>query len=60
LGILAANGRRGTTPFQALAGGLLGGIGSIQQGTQDIQNSRYKSAIEQSTLANMQRAQASA
>lgn len=60
MGILAANGRRGTTPFQALAGGLLGGIGSIQQGTQDIQNSRYKSAIEQSTLANMQRAQASA
>lgn len=32
LGILAANGQRGTTPFQAIAGGLLGGLGSVQQG----------------------------
>lgn len=60
MGILAANGRRGTTPFQVLAGGLLGGLGSVQQGAQDIQNNRYKSAIEQSTLANMQSAQAKA
>lgn len=29
LGILASNGRPGTTPLQALAGGLLGGIGSV-------------------------------
>lgn len=48
------------TPFQAIAGGLLGGIGSVQQGTADIQNQRYKSAIEQSTLANMQRQQQAA
>lgn len=27
---LAANGQRGTTPFQALSGGLLGGIQSAQ------------------------------
>jgi hypothetical protein len=56
LGILAANGRPGTTPFQAIAGGLLGGLGSVQQGTADMQNQRYKNAIEQSTLANMQAA----
>jgi hypothetical protein len=52
------NGRPGTTPFQALAGGLLGGLGGVQQGAADLQNQRYKNAIEQSTLANMQAAQA--
>lgn len=30
LGILAANGQRGVTPFQAISSGLLGGADSIQ------------------------------
>ena len=46
LGILAANGRPGTTPFQAISGGLLGGLDSIQQGANDLQRRRYTNAIE--------------
>lgn len=30
LGILAANGQPGVTPFQAISGGLLGGLNSVQ------------------------------
>lgn len=57
LGILAANGQPGVTPFQALSSGLLGGMDSVQQGASNLQNSRYKQAIMQSTMADMQRKQ---
>jgi len=57
LGILAANGQPGTTPFQALSGGILGGLDSVQQGATNLQNSRYRQAVMQSTMADMQRKQ---
>lgn len=42
LSALSANGQQGTTPFQALSGGLLGGIQSAQQGGQQLVQDRYK------------------
>jgi len=54
---LAANGQPGVTPFQAISGGLLGGIDSISQGANDLQRRRYTGAVEQATMADMQRRQ---
>lgn len=39
---LAANRSPGTTPFQALSGGLLSGIQSAQQGGQKLVNQRQQ------------------
>lgn len=42
LSVLANNRSPGTTPMQALSGGLLGGIQSAQQGGQQLVQDRYK------------------
>lgn len=44
LSALAANNSRQVSPGEALAGGLLGGLQSVQQGGQQLIQDRFKQA----------------
>lgn len=57
LSILANNGRPGVTPNQAIAGGLLGGLNSVQQGQNDLVQQRFQQSQQQAQLNDQQRRQ---
>lgn len=58
LSILSANSQPGVSPGQAIAGGLLGGIQSAQQGGQDLQQQKFKQQQMQFQQSQMQDQQA--
>lgn len=53
LGVLSANAQPGVAPIQAIAGGLLGGINSAQQGARQLQDDKFQQQRQQFAQTQM-------